>query len=72
MLRAMRAYSVIDVFTDEPLPVTHPLRSRPNVVITPHLGYVTHGSYATFFADVVEDITAWSAGDPMRVLAAAE
>ena len=52
----------------EPLPVDHPLRSAPNTVLTPHLGYVTDGSYAVFYGDAVEDVVAWQAGEPVRVI----
>ena len=54
--------------TGEPLPVDHPLRSAPNTVLTPHLGYVTDGSYAVFYGDAVEDVVAWQAGEPVRVI----
>jgi phosphoglycerate dehydrogenase-like enzyme len=58
----------LDVFATEPLPPGHPLRSAPNTVLTPHLGYVTRGTYARFFADAVEDIAAFQRGAPVRVL----
>lgn len=60
----------LDVFDQEPLPTDHPLRSVPNAVTTPHLGYVTEGAYRGFYRDTVEDILAWRAGHPVRVLAA--
>jgi D-3-phosphoglycerate dehydrogenase len=60
----------LDVFEQEPLPVDHPLRKVPNAVTTPHLGYVTEGAYRGFYRDMVEDIIAWRAGSPVRVLAA--
>lgn len=60
----------LDVFDQEPLPTDHPLRSVPNAVTTPHLGYVTEGAYRGFYRDTVEDIIAWRAGAPVRVLAA--
>jgi len=60
----------LDVFDVEPLPVNHPLRGLDNVVLTPHLGYVTLDNYRIYFRDMVEDIKAWLAGTPVRVLAA--
>ena len=59
----------LDVYDREPLPPDHPLRSLANVVHTPHLGYVTEGAYREFYPDMVENILAWRAGEPMRVLA---
>jgi phosphoglycerate dehydrogenase-like enzyme len=58
----------IDVYDEEPLPRAHPLRSAPNTVLTPHVGYVTDGTYRVFFTDAVADIAAWLAGSPVRVL----
>ena len=59
----------LDVYDREPLPRDHPLRSLANVVHTPHLGYVTEGAYREFYPDMVENILAWRAGNPVRVLA---
>ena len=58
----------LDVFEQEPLPPNHPMRSLPNVLATPHLGYVTNASYRTYFGGVVEDIEAFLDGAPIRVL----
>ncbi len=69
-LRAGRIRAALDVYDIEPLPVDHPLRSAPNVVLAPHLGYVTADAYAEFYPDMVEGILAWRAGTPIRVLAA--
>ena len=44
-------------------------RTLDNVVLTPHLGYVTAQNYRTFFAGVVEDIRGFLDGKPVRVLA---
>jgi phosphoglycerate dehydrogenase-like enzyme len=59
----------LDVFDLEPLPAAHPFRTLPNVLATPHLGYVTRSNYAAYFTQVVEDIQAYLLGRPMRVLA---
>jgi D-3-phosphoglycerate dehydrogenase len=58
----------LDVFDVEPLPVEHPLRKMDNVVLTPHLGYVSLQNYRAYFAGVVDDIRAFLDGKPMRVL----
>jgi phosphoglycerate dehydrogenase-like enzyme len=58
----------IDVYDTEPLPPSHPLRFAPNTVLTPHIGYVTTGTYEVFYREAVEDIAAWLAGAPVRVL----
>ncbi len=58
----------LDVFDVEPLPLTHPLRKMDNVVITPHLGYVSEQNYRAYFAGVVEDIRGFLDGKPVRVL----
>jgi phosphoglycerate dehydrogenase-like enzyme len=72
VLRAGRiAGAGLDVFDVEPLPVDHPLRSLRNTLLLPHIGYVTTDNYRTFFGHVVEDIAAFAAGAPVRVLAPA-
>ena len=58
----------LDVYDVEPLPPDNPLRTAPNTVLLPHLGYVTEGGYRSMYEQVVEDITAWRAGTPVRVL----
>jgi phosphoglycerate dehydrogenase-like enzyme len=58
----------LDVFDIEPLPLDHPLRKMDNVVITPHLGYVSEQNYRAYFAGVVEDISAFLSGKPVRVI----
>jgi phosphoglycerate dehydrogenase-like enzyme len=59
----------LDVFDVEPLPLDHPYRSMDNVVITPHLGYVSMQNYRRYFPDIVEDIRGWLDGKPVRVIA---
>jgi len=58
----------LDVFDVEPLPADHPLRTAPRAVLTPHIGYVALDAYRVFYADAVEDVVAWLAGEPVRVL----
>jgi phosphoglycerate dehydrogenase-like enzyme len=62
------AGAALDVFDVEPLPSDHPLRRLDNTVITPHVGYVTVETYEIFYRDAVEDIRAFLAGAPVRVL----
>jgi phosphoglycerate dehydrogenase-like enzyme len=58
----------IDVYDTEPLPQDHPLRSAPNTVLTPHIGYVTTASYTRFYEDAVEDVAAFLRGESVRVI----
>ena len=62
------AGAALDVYDIEPLPLSDPLRSAPNVVLTPHLGYVTEEAYRVFYGDAAEDIVAFTNGAPVRVL----
>jgi len=63
------AGAAIDVYDEEPLALDHPFRKLDNIVITPHLGYVTAESYQRFYGQMVEDIRAWLDGKPVRVIA---
>jgi D-3-phosphoglycerate dehydrogenase len=69
-LRAGRpGMAAVDVFEEEPLrDATHPLLTMPNVVCTPHIGYVTRDEYDLQFADVFDQITAYAAGTPINVV----
>jgi D-3-phosphoglycerate dehydrogenase len=58
----------LDVFDVEPLPLDHPFRRMENVVATPHLGYVSEQNYRQYFPDIVDNIRAFIAGMPVRVI----
>jgi len=58
----------LDVYDVEPLPADDPFRRLPNVIATPHLGYVSRRNYRGYFTEAVEDIAAFLAGEPVRVL----
>jgi phosphoglycerate dehydrogenase-like enzyme len=62
------AGAALDVYDVEPLPLSSPLRTAPNVVLTPHLGYVTDEAYRIFYGEAAEDIVAFASGSPVRVL----
>jgi phosphoglycerate dehydrogenase-like enzyme len=60
--------AALDVYDQEPLSAGHPLLTAPNTLLTPHLGFVTHESYARFYGGALEDVKAWLAGAPIRQL----
>jgi len=72
LIEALKSHSIagvgLDVFDQEPLPSEHTLRRLDDVVLTPHLGYVTRETYQVFYADAIEDITSYLRGQPLRVL----
>jgi phosphoglycerate dehydrogenase-like enzyme len=73
LVRALREGAIagagLDVFDVEPLPRDSPLRELRRAVLTPHLGYVTGRTYEVFYGDAVDDVAAWLAGSPVRVIA---
>jgi D-3-phosphoglycerate dehydrogenase len=73
LVEALRAgrpgMAAVDVYEDEPLrDTTHPLLNMPNVICTPHLGYVTRDEYEIQFADIFDQIVAYAAGSPINVV----
>jgi len=66
--RGAIAGAALDVFDEEPLPPEHPFRRLDNVVVTPHVGYVTQESYRVFYREAAEDVHAFLAGTPIRVV----
>src|SRR5438477_8387013 len=62
------AYAGFDVYDKEPLPIDHPLRTVPNVILTPHIGYVTEENYRSSYPQIVDNVTAFLDGRPVRVI----
>jgi phosphoglycerate dehydrogenase-like enzyme len=50
------------------LPAAHPFRTLDNVLATPHVGYVSRQNYQRFYSLMIEDLLAWAAGTPIRLL----
>jgi phosphoglycerate dehydrogenase-like enzyme len=57
--------AALDVYDDEPLPSDSPLARRPNVVLTPHLGFVNEPVFSKFGPGVVANLLAWLDGKPL-------
>jgi phosphoglycerate dehydrogenase-like enzyme len=71
MIAALRSGQIsmagLDVFEQEPLPRNHPLRRLPNVVMTPHIGYVSADSLAGMYAAIIRTLVAYRQGTPIGV-----
>ncbi len=57
--------AALDVFDEEPLPANDPLRNAPNILLTPHLGFVARDVFQRFASDVHECLSAWLKGEPL-------
>jgi D-3-phosphoglycerate dehydrogenase len=68
VLKTGKLHAALDVYEREPLPPDHPLRKMENVTLSPHLGYVHEDNYRIFYRDTVENVAAWLAGKPIRVI----
>jgi phosphoglycerate dehydrogenase-like enzyme len=66
--RRLVAGAALDVYDQEPLPADHPIRRLDNTVLSPHLGYVTAGTYRAFYRGTVVAVRAWLDGSPIRAL----
>jgi len=67
-LQSGRLIAALDVYDQEPLPVSHPLRALPNTVLTPHQGYATHEIYRQFYRESIENVLGYLDGKPTRML----
>jgi phosphoglycerate dehydrogenase-like enzyme len=67
-LTARKIVAALDVYDREPLPQNHPFRFLPNVVLTPHLGYVTAETFGVFYKQSIENVLAFLADRPIRVV----
>jgi phosphoglycerate dehydrogenase-like enzyme len=66
--RGAIAGAALDAYVPEPLPADHPFRRLTNLIATPHIGYVTEDTYRIFYGETVDNITAFLAGKPARVI----
>jgi D-3-phosphoglycerate dehydrogenase len=66
--RGAIAGAALDVFSVEPLPEDHVLRRLPNIILTPHLGYMTEEMLSSYYKDAVENICSYLDGAPIRVV----
>jgi phosphoglycerate dehydrogenase-like enzyme len=75
LVQALRRRTIagagLDVYDREPLPAGHPLTTLDNVVLLPHLGYVSEAGFRQMYGQVVEDIAAFLAGSAIRTIGSA-
>ena len=68
LTRGAIAGAALDAYVPEPMAADHPFRTLPNVLATPHIGYVTEDTYRIFYGETVENIAGFLAGKPERVI----
>jgi phosphoglycerate dehydrogenase-like enzyme len=72
LVQALQRHAIagagLDVYDTEPLPAGHPLTTLDNVVLLPHLGYVSEAGFRHMYGQAVEDIAAFLAGSPIRTI----
>jgi len=72
LIQALKDHKIggagLDVFDQEPLPADDPIRTLDNVVLTPHLGYVSESNFRAFYENAVAAVQAWKDGKPIKVL----
>jgi D-3-phosphoglycerate dehydrogenase len=66
--RGRFAHAALDVYSQEPLPIDHPLRGMENVTLSPHLGYVNSDIFNHFYGEAARNIEAWLDGKPTNVV----
>jgi phosphoglycerate dehydrogenase-like enzyme len=60
--------AAVDVYATEPIPSDHPLLCAPRTLLTPHIGITTRENYRMYYEQAAEDVMAYVAGRPVRVL----
>lgn len=72
LMSALTAHKIggagLDVFDLEPLPADNPIRTLDNVVLTPHLGYVSENNFRAFYENALLAVHAWKDGKPINLL----
>ncbi|MFO0727662.1 MAG: D-2-hydroxyacid dehydrogenase family protein [Myxococcota bacterium] len=68
--RGRPGFAAVDVYEHEPIAADHPLLGRPNVLMTPHLGYVERSTYEQYFEVAFDQVNAFAAGAPINLVTA--
>lgn len=68
MLQTGRINAALDVYEVEPLPIDNELRSLPNVILSPHKGYVSRDNFGEFYSQTLQVLLAWLDGKPINII----